>query len=108
MNTKVSVCTHPIWLLARTDTDVVDLYHSFYMMNFQGNEFKVLDRIPSEKDAMDDIESGLKLFLIDIIEHKSICLNWGTFSVTTSVGLRFYASWRLVEANYFVAVKVYL
>eukprot|EP01041_Mallomonas_annulata_P010490 gene10490-21883_t len=106
MNYSLSVCTHPIWLLARTDAELTKLYHSFYIATTTSvNDIKILQRVPQNKPGVDDIESGLKLFLKEAIDVGGGSLEWGSFAVATSLGIRYFLSWRLIGTRYFVAAS---
>ena len=100
-----STCTHPIWLLARTDAELTTLCHSFFILSInESKEAEVILRVPSNREGIDDIESGLLLFVKDIVD-RSISDEWGTFAVTTSVGTRFFVSYRRSKRRFMLTVS---
>eukprot|EP01038_Epipyxis_sp_PR26KG_P006959 gene6959-9514_t len=81
---------HPLCIIARTDAEITTLYHSFFLLEFNQNQpintsvstssaaganendfgLKTIIRIPAQRDKIDTIESGLKLFLISGIKKS--------------------------------------
>jgi hypothetical protein len=106
--------TSPICLLTRTDNDMSSIFHSFFLLNVleDGKSFDVSWRIPCKRARIDDVESGLGIFVNDIIalrsSHKESEDIFGSFVITTSDGSRFFAFWRGSSANIFIGVSNYL
>lgn len=102
---QTNICLHPVWLLARTDSAISKLYHSFFLSSFNNNrEIDVIERIPSTRPDIDDIESGLKLFLKEAIEYGTPAdpVECGSFAVTTSMGIRYFLTWRSLKMGHII------
>jgi hypothetical protein len=104
-NLPLDTPLHPICLLSSTDAQTSSLYYSFFIITSEDekNGPKVLFRVPSQRDRLDDVESAVKYFVsfsVTIGEEDS----FGTFVITTSDGSRYFAVWRASEAYLLVAV----
>ena len=104
--------THPVFLLSRPGGDICSLYHSFFIVNrvLQGlgtSGTEVVFRCPSKSRNLNDIESGINGFSIEIFDriYNSEEEQFGFFIVTTSDSNRYYAIWRGKKDDLFVAVS---
>ena len=105
MAEPISVCAHPIWLVARTESTLTSLYYCFFLADVDSfGELVILQRTPRDRQGIEDIEAGLKLFLKEAIDSRVGDVYWGTFAVTTSHGVRYYIAWRRTENRFFLAV----
>ena len=105
--------TNPICVLTRPDGDLTSLYHSFFLLKVSSDaSMEVIWRVPERRARIDDIESGLEIFIHDILMLNSkSSLNsdmFGSFVITTSDGSRFFAYWRGSKCNIFVGVNFIL
>lgn len=110
----MSTSIHPLRLLARIDTDVTTIFHSFFLINIlvdandeSSRQMKVVRRIPSFRDRIETIQSGLELFVLDAVskEKTDDAETFGNFVVTTSEGARSFAFWKSYKNKVFVAVS---
>lgn len=102
MNTAV----HPLKLLIRNDAEVSTLYHSFFFVELgDGGEIRIVKRVPQKKLEIDNVESGLMLFLSDVANNTMEEEIYGGFVVTSSDGSRYYCAWRGLKEKIFVAVS---
>lgn len=104
--------THPVFLLSRPGGDICSLYHSFFVVNrvIQGlgtSGIEVVYRCPSRRRNLDDIESGIQGFSLEIFDriNNSEEEQFGFFIVTTSDSNRYYAIWRGKKDDIFVAIS---
>ena len=93
--------------MARTDTELTTLYHSFYLIEYlpEIKDTRVVQRFPQDKPQIDTIESGLKLFIISGIENSTTAEATGKFVFTSSDSSRYFAFFRSYETKAFVAVS---
>lgn len=98
---------NPICVITRPDGELTSLFHSFFLLKVGGEGLmEVLWRVPERRARIDDIESGLGIFINDIIALNSSAPDmFGTFVITTSDGSRFFAAWRGTGDHIFVAVR---
>lgn len=67
---------------------------------------EVMWRVPERRARIDDIESGLGIFISDIVALNSAFSDmFGTFVITTSDGSRFFTGWRGSTDYIFVGVS---
>jgi hypothetical protein len=108
--------TNPICVLTRPDGELTSLYHSFFLLKVAhtpAHTMEVLWRVPERRARIDDIESGLEIFIHDILvlnnSNSSVPSSdmdmFGSFVITTSDGSRFFAYWRGSGDNIFVGVS---
>lgn len=115
---QLEPCTHPLCVMARTDGTIRSLYHSFFCVVASAHDVRVCRRIPAHREDLEDIESGLKLFLISQppktqngnLARDGLSLQIdedqrGTFVVTTSNSRRYFCFWRGFQHRYFVCVS---
>jgi hypothetical protein len=69
------------------------------------NDLKVIHHIPQNRPQLENIESGLALFITDIAERGLKEEQYGHFVITSSDGSRYYAFWRGFQNRLFVAVS---
>lgn len=105
MNEDTSL--NPICLLSRTDTQTFSLFHSFFLVSISfdensRNDSKIIFRVPSKRDRLDDVETAVKFFSVNISGNNEDM--YGSFVITTSDGSRFYALWRGSPSLLFIAV----
>lgn len=98
----------PVCVLARTDSELSSLFHSFYLLKYNSGT-KATDvtwRVPERRARIEDIESGLAIFVNNIFELELAAQDvMGSFVITTSDGSRFFAYWRGNENLMFVGVS---
>lgn len=99
-------CLHPVRLLTRTDADINTLYHSFFLIQYlpSTKELKTIKKISNSKSDINNIESGLGIFVIDIVKNSTETERSGICVVTTSSGIRYYAFLRSYKNKVFAAV----
>ena len=98
---------HPISLLTRTDAELTTLFHSFYLLEYlkEIRDIRVVQRFPQDKPQIDTVEDGLKLFIINGIEHATSIETTGKFVYTSSDSSRYFAFFRRYDTKIFVAVS---
>lgn len=98
---------NPICVLTRPDCELSSIFHSFFLLSVRAdNTAEVRWRVPERRARIEDVESGLGIFINDIVElHASTSDMFGTFVITTSDGTRFFAFWRGAGDFIFVAVR---
>ena len=105
--------THPLIVLTRPGGDVSSLYHSFMKGFIKNNKLEITNRYPTARRNLDDLESGIKLFLInqydqlqsnnkDNLESNQATTDnsnnidyFGFFVLTTSDSNRYYAIYKI-------------
>jgi hypothetical protein len=70
---------------------------------------RILFRVPANRDRLDDIETAVKYFALNVTPLKKEGNDlFGTFVITTSDGSRFYAIWRGSPTLLLIAVRISL
>lgn len=106
--TMMHTAANPICVLTRPDGELSSLFHSFFLLKVSGEEggMEVTWRVPERRARIEDVESGLGIFINDIIALNSASPDvYGTFVITTSDGSRFFAGWRGSGEYIFVAIS---
>jgi hypothetical protein len=102
----MAVAIHPLRLLARTDADVSEVYHSFFFAEYIGGQMTLVHKVPTfrKKKVDEDLEIGVQFFITEFASKPFITDTFGQFVVTSSVGTKYNVFWRSLESRMFIAV----
>jgi hypothetical protein len=104
----MKIAASPVCVLARTDAELSSLFHSFYLLTYNSAS-KAADvtwRVPERRARIEDVESGLAIFINNVFELDLAAQDMmGSFVITTSDGSRFFAYWRGNENLMFIGVS---